>query len=119
MDDEAASPDPLPADASRDGFFGESVEPPSVAASFADVEDPSVDGPSPALDEPSPLDALDDRELDRAADRSFFAQPVPLKWIDGAENALRTGAAPQTGHVSGPAALSPWITSKRWPFGQR
>src|SRR5436190_613885 len=56
---------------------------------------------------------------DVVARRSFFAQPEPLKWIVGAVTAFRTGAASQTGQVSGPAAVTEWMTSNRWPFGQR
>jgi hypothetical protein len=51
--------------------------------------------------------------------RSFLAQPDPLKWIDGAENALRTGDAAHTGHSVGPGSSIRWIASKRCPFGQR
>ena len=75
------------------------------------VEPESLLGPSVGDDDFVP-DELDD-------DRSFFAQPDPLKWIEGAENALRTGAAPQTGQRVGPSAVTPWITSNRWSFGQR
>ena len=53
------------------------------------------------------------------ADRSFFAQPLPLNTIEGAEIALRTGLAPQIGQAAGPSAVTPWITSNRCPFGQR
>jgi hypothetical protein len=95
--------------------------------------DPSAPDPLPAppLSElalepepPSPVDAslalVAVDEDDRAEElRSFFAQPLPLKWIDGAENALRTGDAPHTGHASGPVPDTEWITSKRCPFGQR
>jgi hypothetical protein len=51
--------------------------------------------------------------------RSFFAQPLPLKWIVGAVNALRTGAAPQIGQLDGPSAVTEWMTSNRCPFGHR
>ena len=52
-------------------------------------------------------------------ERSFFAQPLPLNTIEGAEIALRTGLAPQIGQAEGPSAVTPWITSNRCPFGQR
>lgn len=45
--------------------------------------------------------------------RSFLAQPLPLKWIVGALNALRTGPAPHTGQASGPLPLTEWMTSNR------
>ena len=80
------------------------VDPPSVAALL----------PPSASDEDALVDGDRDVEL-----RSFFAQPDPLKWIVGAVNALRTGAAPQTGQLAGPSAVTEWMTSNRWPFGQR
>ena len=68
----------------------------------------SLAGPPSA----APDDACD---VARALElRSFLAQPDPLKWIVGAENALRTGPRWQTGQVAGPSAKTPWITSKRW-----
>ena len=102
-------------------FVGETSDDPSVEpdGSFDERSPESVEPVAEPVAEPSspPAAAL---VLDAFADdRSFFAQPVPLKWIDGAEKALRTGAAAQTGHASGPPADRPWITSKRWPFGQR
>jgi hypothetical protein len=67
-------------------------------------------------------DSLDDDEEDEDDDfraelelRSFFAQPVPLKWMLGALNALRIVVAPQLGHRSGPASFTPWMTSNRRP----
>lgn len=45
-------------------------------------------------------------------DRSFFAQPEPLKCTVGVESALRiVPSAPQAGQNRGPASLMPWITS--------
>jgi hypothetical protein len=58
--------------------------------------------------------ALEELELG-AGRRSFFAQPVPLKWIAGAVIPFRTGPLPHCGHVAGPSAWTPWMTSKRWP----
>jgi hypothetical protein len=94
----------------------------SVAAVFSLVApgDPSVAGdlsPDPPLEPSSDADAVAagrDEVL-----RSFFAQPLPLKWMDGALNALRTGAAPQTGQDSGAGPVTEWMTSNRCPFGQR
>jgi hypothetical protein len=41
-------------------------------------------------------------------DRSFFAQPVPLKWTAGAANALRiVPSAPHDGQNAGPSSLMP------------
>jgi hypothetical protein len=47
-------------------------------------------------------------------DRSFFAQPEPLKWIAGVPSALRIVPSwPQLGQKRGPVSLIPWITSTR------
>ena len=47
-------------------------------------------------------------------ERSFFAQPEPLKWIAGVTSALRIVPSwPQLGQKRGPASLIPWITSTR------
>jgi len=89
--------------------------------SVPEAAPPPASAPEPEPD-PDPLSAAADAafEAERAAElRSFLAQPLPLKWIVGAEKALRTGDAPQIGHVSGPLAVTDWRTSKRWPFGQR
>ena len=74
---------------------GESLLEPAASV----VEPESLLDPSVEEDDFVP-DELDD-------ERSFFAQPDPLKWIEGAENALRTGAAAQTGQTVGPSALTP------------
>jgi hypothetical protein len=90
------------------------------------VDDVSVDfdAPSPPDPLPEPLSAPvsepfspsdDDDPLFTADRRSFLAQPDPLKWMAGAANALRTGPDPQSGHCSGGASLTPWMTSKRRP----
>lgn len=85
----------------------------SAAAGELDAVPESEPEP-PSDDAAAALDAEREAEL-----RSFFAQPVPLKWNVGAENALRTGAAPQMGQVAGPSAVTEWMTSKRCSFGQR
>jgi hypothetical protein len=47
-------------------------------------------------------------------ERSFFAQPEPLKWIAGLTSALRiVPSVPQLGQKRGPGSLIPWITSTR------
>src|SRR3954451_23163304 len=69
---------------------------------------------SPLSDDDESLDDEDDFRADVEL-RSFFAQPVPLKWMLGALNALRTVAAPQFGQRSGPASYTPWTTSNRRP----
>ena len=99
------SPDePLPPDPSPD---------PEGLASAVFESDP----PASPDELGDPADA-DDFDVDVVL-RSFFAQPVPLKTMDGAENAFRTGDSSQIGHSVGPASLMPWSASKRWPRGQR
>jgi hypothetical protein len=78
---------------------------------------PSV-GAGLALPDPSPLPSdevvfADDGAA--VARRSFFAQPLPLKWMAGGANALRTGPSPHNGQLVGPSSLMPWTTSKRRP----
>lgn len=75
--------------------------------------------PSPELSPPlellppelSPLEpdfALLLREDDDDVDRSFLAQPDPLKWTAGVENPLRiVPSTPQFGQKRGPASLIP------------
>jgi hypothetical protein len=65
----------------------------------------------------SPVLALVDRDppAELAADRSFFAQPEPLKWTAGVVNPLRIEpSAPQLGQKRGPTSWIPWITSTMW-----
>jgi len=82
-----------------------------VFAVVSDVAPSELEPPSPPVAAGVVSDA--DAALRAAERRSFFAQPEPLKWIDGAENAFLTGDAPQIGHASGPLAATPCITSKR------
>jgi len=84
------------------------------------VELDPVDADSSPPDESlfaAPVSAPDSdfaRALVLADERSFFAQPEPLKCTVGATNALRiVPSAPQAGQNSGPGALIPWITSVR------
>jgi hypothetical protein len=73
--------------------------------------------PAESVDaEPSPPsgDGLD--RLGRELDRSFLAQPEPLKWTVGGVNALRSvPSAPHAGQNRGAGAWIPWITSVRVP----
>jgi hypothetical protein len=47
-------------------------------------------------------------------DRSFFAQPEPLKWTAGGTKALRSvSSAPQAGQNFGGGASMPWMNSVR------
>ncbi|HXI81248.1 MAG TPA: hypothetical protein VNM34_10585 [Verrucomicrobiae bacterium] len=125
----AAGPDELgdplvfplsPAGVLPDAGFASELDAPSPPEAFAlpDPESPPPPASEPELD---PLSAAADAalEAEREAElRSFFAQPLPRKWIVGAENAFRTGPAPHTGQLVGPSAVTEWMTSNRWPFGQ-
>jgi hypothetical protein len=44
--------------------------------------------------------------LGRASRASFFAQPLPLKTIDGVDMSLRIGP-PHCSHAVGPVAFTP------------
>jgi hypothetical protein len=96
-------PEPLPDDSPFVESFAESV--------FADL--------SAAPSDPLPAVAPSRAALRDAAPRSFFAQPLPLKWNVGGAKAFRTGDAPQIGQTLGPSAVTEWMTSNRCPFGQR
>ena len=105
----------------------------------SDDDEASPDDDPPADDKASPdddplSDALSDAPVPevvlelaafvRAAladDRSFFAQPEPLKWMAGVDSALRiVPSAPHEGQKRGPGSLMPWITSVRVrQFAQR
>ncbi len=94
-----------------------------------DDDPPDEDEPSPEVEPESEVPSVD-FELEAAAalvraaladDRSFLAQPEPLKWIAGVESALRiVPSAPHEGQKRGPGSLMPWITSVRVrQFAQR
>lgn len=69
-----------------------------------------VDFAAPGSDPASDLAGAFADELER----SFLAQPEPLKWTAGGANALRSvPSAPQAGQNRGPGSLIPWITSVR------
>ena len=87
------------------------VLPLSFGAGFASP--PVDDGVASATGSPAAF-ALAAVAVD---ERSFLAQPDPLKCTAGAVIALRSGR-PQTGQVVGPSAVTEWITSIRWPFAQ-
>ena len=85
---------------------------------FVEPEPDDADPSPPAVSVlVAPVSAPDSdfaRALVLADERSFFAQPEPLKCTVGATNALRiVPSAPQAGQNSGPGALIPWITSVR------
>jgi hypothetical protein len=102
----------------------ESEEPPPVTDSpdepLLELEPDSLSEP-----EPEPVPPSDELEplleslfsslarVDRADDpRSFFAHPLPLKWIAGATNAfVIVPSAPHSGQNLGPWSLMPWMTS--------
>jgi len=87
---------PLPSD---DAFAADDA--PSEASPLAD------DAPEEVEDRAGP-----EREL---ADRSFLAQPEPLKWTADVVISLRiVPAAPQFGQNRGPVSWIPWMTSTTW-----
>jgi hypothetical protein len=105
--------------------LGDSEEPDGVADSEDDedddaaVEDSADDVPVPVCPDSraaSLAAALAEaRVLAPAPPRSFFAQPVPLKWIAGAANCLRmVPSAPHDGQKRGPGSWIPWRMSARW-----
>jgi hypothetical protein len=79
----------------------EAVDPPAGAAASA-LSDAAVSDAVAVL-----LEALADRA-------SFFAQPLPLKWIAGAVRALRI-PPPHDSHAPGPCPWTPCMTSTRRP----
>jgi len=91
------------------------VEPPlasDVEGEMPPLDPPSFDPVPLAPLSPDPEAARD--RLPLVEDRSFFAQPEPLKWTAGVVMALRSvPSAPQFGQNFGPGSLIPWITSVR------
>ena len=104
-----AVPPPLddPASLDPDAVPGPGVPLAAGAASVAAAAFPSPLAPSFA----SPVAAGAPAGADRA---SFFAQPLPLKWIAGAVSAFLI-TPPQTSHVSGPVPEIGWMTSTDRP----
>ena len=96
--------------------LSDSDDPAPCLRSLDDVSDPDERSPDePSLDDPSPDEPLAAPAFDGAGRRSFLAQPVPLKWTAGALIALRSGPPPQSGHVLGGSAWTPWTISDRRP----
>lgn len=94
-----------------------SVGPPSDArpSDARPSDDPPANDP-PSDDPRSPDDeaALAFVLTPLVDDRSFLAQPEPLKWTVGVDMAFFIEpSAPQEGQNLGPASLMPWITSVR------
>ncbi len=86
-------------------------------------ESPPLESPERlASASPDPFESPSPEPLDAAAfvfellalERSFFAQPEPLKWIDGATTAFRSVlSAPHAGQKRGAGASIPWMNSVR------
>ena len=56
----------------------------------------------------APPDSLDRAAARLLEPRSFFAQPLPLKWTDGAEKTfVIVPSAPHSGQYLGPSAAIP------------
>ena len=108
-----------------DGFFDlespELEDVPSPEAPLLEV--PPLE--APPLDPPSfePLAPSPDPESDAALafvlaleelERSFLAQPEPLKWTAGGTNTFRSvSSAPHAGQNRGAGASIPWMNSVR------
>ncbi len=96
-------------------------EPPLDSEPLFDSDVGSLDEPDSADVEPPapspPERALDDRvPLEDPEERSFFAQPDPLKCTAGVLNPFRiVPSAPHSGQKRGPWSLMPWITSVTRP----
>jgi hypothetical protein len=95
------------------------ASPPDAPAAW---ESPLPEPPPELLPDPSlePLLSPDDAALAALVrvplveDRSFLAQPDPLKCTAGDVSAfVIVPSAPQAGQNRGPSALMPWITSIR------
>jgi hypothetical protein len=90
----------------------EALEPDDESA-LDDESVPDVDESEPA--EESPPEELRALPGEEVAERSFLAQPEPLKWTAGVAQALRmVPSLPQFGQKRGPGSLMPWITSTTW-----
>ena len=82
-----------------------------------DEESPLDEESAPDDDDSEPAEESAPEELralpgDDVAERSFLAQPEPLKWTAGVAQALRiVPSRPQFGQNRGPGSLMPWITS--------
>jgi hypothetical protein len=89
-----------------DGASGLSLDPPPSLE--VDSVEPLL---PPSRDDESPLDFA---RVPLVDDRSFLAQPEPLKWMAGLVSALwSVPSAPQFGQNLGPASSIRWITSIR------
>jgi hypothetical protein len=119
--DRFESPEPLESLEPREP--DDSLEPPEPPDPLDPPDAPDVVSRGPPPAPPSfacvagaPF-ADDPPELDR---RSTFAQPEPLKRIDGAEKAFFIEpSVPHTGQNVGPGSLMPWITSVRLPQAEQ
>jgi hypothetical protein len=113
-----------PLDVSPEAAFGEAVSvfvdagvPPSEPeASPALVLAPA--GAASSFGPPSLASSEDWIPLAFGLRASTFAQPDPLKTMDGIDNALRI-VPPHSTHVSGPGASMPWTTSTRRPHARQ
>jgi hypothetical protein len=89
-------------------FFDEPASP-SLAVAPPSPEDEELEAPSP---EPVAAAALVFEVL--AVERSFLAQPEPLKCTAGGTKTLRSvSSAPQVGQNRGAGASIPWMNSVR------
>ena len=85
----------------------------SVAAGFVEPVE-SVDSDEPVESDPPGESESFDLDECPLPELSFRAQPVPLKWMAGAEKAFFIGP-PQLAHSLGPWPWIEWTTSSRRP----
>jgi hypothetical protein len=84
---------------------------------FESLADASLEGPaSPDVAFDASLVVVDSSffavDCRDAVERSFLAQPEPLKWIAGVVNAfVILPSAPHSGQNRGPWSSIPWMTS--------
>jgi hypothetical protein len=126
-DDPSEPLDPLDPLVDRSGPAADPSDPLEPVDPLADPSDPLepfdwLDSDPALVDpaEPDPVSAAawsDSRDPVLAglpAELSLRAQPEPLKWIEGRENAFFIGA-PHTGQAAGPSSWTECLTSISWP----
>ena len=107
------SPDDAPDCSPDDAADGAAEDPPDCSPDDAPDCSPD-DAPEPASDAPLDPDSCGPAFEGFAVDRSFRAQPVPLKWTVGTPKAFLIGA-PHKGQASGPWLWRECMTSISWP----
>jgi hypothetical protein len=90
---------------------GAPEEAPDAPSGVDEVSEPPELSDDP---DPSPDELAADVAFEVELDRSFLAQPEPLKWTAGGTMAFRSvSSAPQAGQKRGAGASIPWMNSVR------